>query len=303
MESKALKARFTGHRSAVYCLESSWNAGAFWSAGGDGFVVEWQVEKPEEGRLLARMPGSVYAICSLPSEKLLVVAVNGDGFHFLDAEAGQEIFSIPAGAHQWFRMKPIAPGKILAAGSGGMLALLDYGSRSVAFFPHGQEDIRSLAIFPDKQNILLGTSAPSIRFLDETFISSQEIPSAHEKTIFGLSIFPDGQAFISAGRDARLQLQQRDYSGNWEIRASVAAHLYGIHDIALHPEKPVLASASMDKTVKIWDAESLRLLRVLDRGRHDGHAHSVNQLCWLADSDLLLSCSDDRSILAWNIYE
>jgi len=303
MESKALKARFTGHRTAVYCLEASWNAGSFWSAGVDGFVVEWQVEKPEEGRLLARMQGSVYAMCSLPSEKLLVVAVNGDGFHFLDTEAGQEVFAIPAGPHQWFRMKEISPGKILAAGSGGKLALLDYGSRTIAFFQHGEEDIRSLAVFPDTQDILLGTSAPTLRFLDKTFINSREIPSAHEKTIFGLSIFPDGRTFISAGRDAKLQLQQQDSSSNWEMRTSVAAHLYGIHDIALHPEKPVLASASMDKTVKIWDAESLRLLRVLDRGRHGGHAHSVNQLCWLADSDLLLSCSDDRSILAWNIYE
>jgi len=58
----------------------------------------------------------------------------------------------------------------------------------------------------------------------------------------------------------------------------------------------------MDKTLKIWDAENLKLLRVLDKTRHAGHGHSVNQVLWLGKRELLLSCSDDRTISAWDIY-
>jgi WD40 repeat protein len=303
MENKALAAEFSGHQGAVYSLEAGFKPGTFWSAGGDGLVAEWNLKKPDEGRLLARMPGSVYALGSLKDSGLLVVAVNRDGFHFLDPEAGTELFSIASPAHQWFRLLPLSSGKMLAAGSGGALALLDATERSIRYFQFGSADIRSLTRIPASGEILLGTSQPSLLMLNDEFNSVIELASGHEKTIFGLSAFPDSSGIITAGRDARLHLHRMNNSGNWEILHSVAAHLYGIHDVKLHSEKPLLASASMDKTVKIWDAENLRLLRVLDRGRHGGHSHSVNQLCWLADSDLLLSCSDDRKILAWNIYE
>ena len=303
MERTALAAEFSGHQGAVYSLAAGFRPGTFWSAGGDGLVVEWSLEKPDQGRLLARMPGSVYAMGSLPEMGLLVVAVNRDGFHFIDPEEGRELFSIPAPSNQWFRLLPLPSGKMLAAGSGGALALLDSEERSIRYFQHGSADIRSLARIPSSDEILIGTSQPSLMVVNQELSSGMNLHSGHDKTIFGLSVFPGGSGIVSAGRDARLHLHRMNSAGNWEIRESVAAHLYGIHDVKLHPEKALLASASMDKTVKIWDAENLRLLRVLDRGRHGGHSHSVNQLCWLADSDLLLSCSDDRKILAWNIYE
>lgn len=303
MENKALLARFSGHKGAVYSLEAGFRPGRFWSAGGDALVVEWKLDRPDEGRLLARMPGSVYAMCSLPEMQLLAVAVNRDGFHFLNPEEATEIFSLPAPDHQWFRMKRLPSGKILAAGSGGRLALLDAVKREICFFQVGQSDIRSLGLLSTEDSAVIGTSEPAICFLNLTSGFEKQIPPGHEKTIFGLCAFPDGNAIISSGRDARLNLHRKNSGDHWELQQSVAAHLFGIHDICLHPEKPILASASMDKTIKIWDAENLRLLRVLDRGRHGGHSHSVNQLCWLADSDLLLSCSDDRSVLAWNIYE
>jgi WD40 repeat protein len=302
MESKAVAARFSGHQGAVYALAPGIENGLFYSSGGDGWVVEWKLHLPEEGRLLARMPGTVYSLCALPEKQMLAVAVNRDGFHFLDPAGGKELFSIPSGEHQWYRMRLLPSGKILASGSAGVLALVDADARSITYFRSGNSDLRSLALLPGSGEIALGNSDADLRFLDNSFVEKAGQESGHQKTVFGLCAFPDGSVLISGGRDARLNLHRKNPDGQWKMEHSVAAHLFGIHDVALHPARPVLATASMDKTVKIWDAESLRLLRVLDRGRHAGHSHSVNQLCWLAESDLLLSCSDDRSILAWNIY-
>jgi WD40 repeat protein len=296
-----LFARFTGHKGSVYALADA-RDGRFFSSGADGWVVEWRLDSPEQGRLLAQMPGAVYAISFLPEKQLLAVAVNNDGFHFLDLRDGALSFALASGEGNWFRMKNLPDGRILASGSGGRIALIEPEERSIKFFQSGMKDLRSVAHLPGG-NIVLGTSGPAIRMHDSGLNFQQEINSGHSKTIFGLAAYPDGRRMLSSGRDAKLNLHEKNDSGNWEIRQSVPAHLYGIHDVCLHPQKTLLASGSMDKTIKIWDAENLRLLRVLDRSRHDGHSHSVNQLCWLAEPDLLLSCSDDRSILAWDIYQ
>jgi WD40 repeat protein len=55
----------------------------------------------------------------------------------------------------------------------------------------------------------------------------------------------------------------------------------------------------MDKSIKVWDLEELKLLKVIDKARHAGHGTSVNKLLW--NTNMLLSASDDRSISAWDM--
>ena len=57
----------------------------------------------------------------------------------------------------------------------------------------------------------------------------------------------------------------------------------------------------MNKTIKIWDLESQKLLKVIDEGRHNGHKNSVNKLFWFRYSDLLVTCSDDRTLAVWDL--
>jgi len=58
----------------------------------------------------------------------------------------------------------------------------------------------------------------------------------------------------------------------------------------------------MDKSVKLWDAETFRLLKVVDRARYAGHGTSVNTVCWL-DDQTLISGSDDRTISVWAVQK
>ncbi|HQF28656.1 MAG TPA: WD40 repeat domain-containing protein, partial [Bacteroidia bacterium] len=58
--------------------------------------------------------------------------------------------------------------------------------------------------------------------------------------------------------------------------------------------------ASRDKTVKIWDPESLEVIIRLEKQEADGHVNSVNKLLWLNNTDLL-SAGDDRSIALWKM--
>ncbi len=55
---------FSGHRDSVYTIISDNTDHGFYSAGGDGFVIQWDLKKPDLGKLVAKAGVSVYSLCS-----------------------------------------------------------------------------------------------------------------------------------------------------------------------------------------------------------------------------------------------
>jgi WD40 repeat protein len=100
------------------------------------------------------------------------------------------------------------------------------------------------------------------------------------------------------GKDARVKQWSTDFS----LKNEVIGHIYAIHDLQFSPDGKWFATASMDKTVKIWETQGLKLLKVLDATRHGGHKNSVNKLIWSSFDDLLVSASDDKNISIWKIH-
>jgi WD40 repeat protein len=84
------------------------------------------------------------------------------------------------------------------------------------------------------------------------------------------------------------------------LKEAIIAHLFTINYIVYSPNKLFFATCSKDKSIKLWQANTFKLLKVIDRGRHAGHGTSINKLLWL-DNHTLASCSDDRSVVIWNI--
>ena len=84
---------------------------------------------------------------------------------------------------------------------------------------------------------------------------------------------------------------------------SIAAHDGAIYDIAYSPNSDLFATASRDKTVKIWDAKTFQLLEVLNKEDYDGHQYSVNKLIWSTYNNYLISAGDDRTIIVWEINQ
>lgn len=121
---------------------------------------------------------------------------------------------------------------------------------------------------------------------------------AHQKSVFALTYTPDSNFLISGSRDARLKVW--DVASGYQQTEEIVAHMFAINHIAISPTGKHFATASMDKSIKIWDTQELKLLKVVDKARHAGHATSVNKLLWMAP-ERLVSASDDRSLSLWDI--
>ncbi len=59
---------FTGHRDCVYTLEASAQADQFFSAAGDGMVVQWDLAQPDTGQLVAKVRIGVPALSSVEGQ-------------------------------------------------------------------------------------------------------------------------------------------------------------------------------------------------------------------------------------------
>jgi WD40 repeat protein len=72
-------------------------------------------------------------------------------------------------------------------------------------------------------------------------------------------------------------------------------HQRAIQAVALSADGTLLASASEDKTVKVWHVPSGTCIRTLE-----GHAHYVNAVAVSADGRLVASGSNDRTVKLWH---
>jgi WD40 repeat protein len=77
---------------------------------------------------------------------------------------------------------------------------------------------------------------------------------------------------------------------------SLEGHTGGVNAVAVSPDGRFIVSGSDDRTVKVWELESGRLLRSLE-----GHADRVWAVAVSPDGRFIVSGSDDRTVKVWEL--
>ncbi|MEP1035133.1 WD40 repeat domain-containing protein [Ekhidna sp.] len=286
---------FLGHNDSIYTLYRI-DDYRFVSAGGEGMVVLWDLRSPNEGEVIVKIKGSVYAITFDSKEGFLYVAQNNEGLHKIDLNLKKEVASIQLGDHQIFDLK-IINDQVWTGLSNGEVVVLSKNLEIKNRIKYANDRVRSFDRYANQ--VAVAFSDNTIRIIDSQSMEVLNELKGHKNSVFASKFHPSGKYLISGGRDAQLKVW--DSQADYVLRESIAAHLYTINDVIFRADGRYFVTASMDKAIKLWDAHSFRLLKVLDKHRHAGHGNSVNKLLWMNYHDLLVTCSDDRSISVWEI--
>lgn len=273
------------------------DSGCFRSAGGDGWIVEWRLDAPDTGRVVADTGGRVFSMLALDARRLVCGDMNG-GLHWIDLtdpSKGRDI----ARHHKGVFDLLLFGDHVWSAGGDGILTRWAADqARAIESIQLSAQSLRTLALSPSRGNLAVGGSDKSIYLLDpETFALNATLKDAHASSVFALAWTPDGRYLLSGGRDAMLRVWDAD--ANFKLVDEQAAHWYTINHLVFSPDGRFFATASRDKTLKIWDAATFRLLKVIDTIRYGGHINSVNRLLWLPGG--LISCSDDSTLKIWAV--
>ncbi len=291
-----------GHRAALYALAPGRSEHHVLSAGGDGWIVEWDAGDPESGQLVASIETRIFSLCSIPELNLIIAGNMDGGVHWIDRAAPDLTRNIQH--HRKGVYDIVRSGQwIFTAGGDGILTRWDLtAARAVESIQLSNQALRCIAISESRQELAVGSSDGSIYFLDPDTLELKNIlKKAHTNSVFTLAYGP--HHLFSGGRDAMLRVWTSNLelrTSNLELQTELPAHWFTINHLAFSPDGAFLATASRDKTIKIWNPATLELLKVVDTLRHGGHVNSVNRLLWLRHGTLV-SCSDDRSVMWWEV--
>ena len=90
--------------------------------------------------------------------------------------------------------------------------------------------------------------------------------------------------------------QQPEVESGWNaVQQTLEGHSHVVTSVAFSHDSNLLASASSDKTVKIWDASTGALQQTLE-----GHSNQVTSVAFSHDSKLLVSASRDHTVRIWD---
>ncbi|TLU99067.1 WD40 repeat domain-containing protein [Dyadobacter luticola] len=292
---------FSGHRDSVYTIISDSTTHGFYSAGGDGFVIHWDLNKPDLGKLVARAGASVYAMALDKSQNALWIGQNYEGIQVLDI-ANNKIEKTSKLTNAAIFDIQIQDGNALLAVGDGVVIVVDIATFSVRkHIKVSDKSVRSIAFNPATNEFATGDSDCNVHIFDMDGFGLKKTIQSHSNSVFSVKYSPDGKYLFTTGRDAHLKIW--DVNDAYGMVTDIPAHLYAINDIAFSPDSAFFATCSMDKSIKVWDAGTLKLKKIIDRARHAGHGTSVNKLLWTGFENQLISCSDDRMISVWEVFE
>ncbi len=292
----SLVSRCLGHTGGVYDLIKI-STKKFLSASGDRLVVSWNIDSPEQGNLIARAADSIYAICFLSDANELLIGQAKGEVHVIDLSTNQEKKLLKVNDKGVFSISENKlKNKVYVLGGDGVLSVLDAKDYSlIARKKVSSMKLRSVFFDANTNKLFIGCGEGVVTVFDDDSME-QLYNNQISKIGFSINTMMDlsDEHILCGGRDAHLRWIRKD---DLSIVDAVPAHNYAIYKISFSPDKKLFATASRDKTLKIWDAESNQIIQRIEQAS-DGHLNSVNTLLWM-DDQTLISAGDDRSINIW----
>lgn len=292
-------AKLTGHKGSIYTIVQGNEPHKVLSGAGDGWVIEWDLTNFETAKVIAKVETNIFSMAFLKEQNWLAVGNMFGGLHWVDLNSKTDLKNVAFHEKGIFDILQIED-SIITVGGDGKLAKWNIEKQQVTqSIQLANSSLRSIDYDKLGKRFVVGGSDNSIYFLDAELNLKHQIEAAHENSIFTAKFNENGTKVFSGSRDAHLKVWELNQ--NFENISSQPAHLFTINNLAFHPTKPLFATASRDKTIKIWDLETYELRKVIDVVKLGGHINSVNKLLWSNYKDWLISVSDDRTVIVWEI--
>jgi WD40 repeat protein/serine/threonine protein kinase len=280
---------FRGHLGRVFSLSWSPDSTQVASAGSDGTIKVWEVTQQQQNRTVVQRPGQTYSIDWHPDGRHLVQGNTEGSVWIWDIANLVDPVHLQATTSWIYRVAWNPSGTRVAAGSmDGVVRIWDWPSgKEVVGLQAESAEVRGLAWAPDGARI--ASSCGGLQIWDA---QTGALLASNSSVIGGgLAWSPDGQQ-LAAGRWRLLSVVDAT-TGKEQVR--FAAHRETIRHLAWSPDGKLLASASDDNTVKIWDPSAAKEIRTLV-----GYGTKVYCVDWNPDGTRLATADWAGRVNIWD---
>ncbi|MBE9044840.1 caspase family protein [Pleurocapsales cyanobacterium LEGE 10410] len=117
----------------------------------------------------------------------------------------------------------------------------------------------------------------------------------NNESIYTVAANPTSNTFATAGSDGEIKVWRNQLNGTPELIRTLSGHQDTVSQIKYSPDGQLMASASWDKTIKLWDRSTGKLIDTLK------HEQGVNTIAFSSDSQILVTGSEDTTVKLWSL--
>lgn len=152
--------------------------------------------------------------------------------------------------------------------------------------------VYAICHIPEKQILLVGTSAGSIHILDLAKKTEIKILQHHTSSIFDLKYSAQTNCFYSAGGDGNFAICSLETLSLIKIKKLCEEKVRSL-DLNYHSSE--IAIASGDCNIRIFDLKTLE-----EKKTFTAHTLSANVVCYSPDGSLILTGGRDAHLNIWD---
>lgn len=283
------------HNGAIY--DVIYHDGFLFTSSADKYVAQWDIKTGKQTDFVVKLERSSYNIAFSPEFNILAIGTNNGEIHVVNTEEREEKRLLTQHKSSVFSLSYSPLKKQFYSGDKtGVFCAWDAENFDLLItYPYDCEKIREIAISEDEKYIALCCQDGYVRILDSTYFNLvQEIKTPHIDGV-NCAVF-DGDFLYTGGKDAFIR------KWNWKENKqllNIPGHNYAVYDLELVDNKQKLISVSFDKSIKVWDADSISIIDRIEF-KNNGHRHTVNRIAKISEKNFV-TVGDDRKIKFWEI--
>lgn len=217
-----------------------------------------------------------------------MIGTEGGGIHVIDMESKEELKLFKVHQKGVYCFAQLKDDWIVAGAGDGSISIWDPSTlKLIRQIPIAEGKVRHLAVSEMGRSIALACTDGTVRVLDTELFNELSTIKAHNKGANCVAWHPKKPVLLSAGRDGLIKAWHTEE--DFQEVLSIPAHEQTIYRMSFS-EKGVLASASRDKSAKLWNSGSMEIEEKLEHAS-TGHTHSVNDVLWIGEQ--LVTVNDD----------